>query len=140
MSKTRVYLDTSLYLAQLLGDNRAQSFKKILKGKILCASVLLLIETERNLVRLSREGKLSEQNYFLALDQVKTDCELFLFKEVTRDLCLNNVYPVVRMPRSQDLVHLRTAHWFQAHGGLEAFLTLDRAQCGAAMEMGLPVV
>lgn len=138
MNPSRVYLDTSLYLGVLLGEASAKPILKSLAKKILCSSMLLLIEAERNLVRLSREGILSAQDYHKAADQLKDDREKFLLREVTADLCLTGRFPPVRLPRSGDLVHLRTALWFQANGGLDAFLTLDKTQKEAAADFGLP--
>jgi antitoxin (DNA-binding transcriptional repressor) of toxin-antitoxin stability system len=47
--------------------------------------------------------------------------------------------PLIRTPKSADMVHLRTAQWFLANGGLEAFITLDEEQSLAARELGLSV-
>lgn len=78
-------------------------------------------------------------DYELAMQQLKSDRELFLLREVTADLCLTGTFPPVQTPRTQDLVHLRTALWFQSHGGLAHFLTLDKQQRRAAHDFGLSV-
>ena len=140
MGPSRIYLDTSVYLGILLGEVAARQVIRLLSKKILCSSTLLLIETERNLVRLSRERILSAGDYHKAMDQLKDDCEKFLLRDVTMDLCLTGVFPAVRIPRSSDLAHLRTALWFQKNGAIEAFLTLDEAQKEAAKDLGLPVL
>ena len=137
---SRLYLDTSVYLGILLGEEEARPFPKVLERKILCASVLLLIEAERNLVRMSREGALEPAFFGLAMEQLKRDKESFLIRELTIDLCLTGSFPPVRIPRSNDLAHLRTAKWFLENGGLDGFLTLDKHQRDAAIEIGLPVL
>lgn len=134
-----VYLDTSVYLGVLLGERPALKLLPALAKRRFCSSIFLLIESERNLVRLSREGILSEKDYDKSIRQLKEDQALFLFKEVTMDLCLTGQFPPIRTPRSSDLVHLRTALWFLNNGGLNRFLTLDERQKNAAADLGLPV-
>lgn len=136
----RVYLDTSVYLGILLGESSAKPFQKEISGETLCSSVLLLIEAERNLVRMSREGILKEDRYGIAQDRLKKDRELFLLRDLTTDLCLTGIFPPVRIPKTSDLIHLRTAQWFAEVGGLRLFLTLDQNQKKAALELGLPVL
>lgn len=134
----RVYLDTSAYLAILLGEKGASAISRDLRGAILCSSTLLLLEAERNLVRLARERLITEGVYELASDRLHADHELFLLRDLTLDLCVSREFPAARIPRSSDLAHLRTARWFQAHGGLSRFVSLDREQLKAASEFGLP--
>lgn len=140
MKPSRIYLDTSAYLGILLGESAGRSLLKFLSRKILCSSVLLLAEAERNLVRLSREGVLAPSDYRKAMDQLMEDREKFLLRDVTMDLCLTGFYPPVRIPRSSDLIHLRTALWYQKEGGLETFVTLDKAQKEAARDFWLAVI
>ena len=136
----RAYVDTSSYLAVLLGEEEAAATLKRLAGHILCSSTLLLVEAERNLVRLAREHVLTVEQFQRAMDQLRMDRELFIFRDVTIDLTLTGKFPLVRIPRSLDLVHLRTACWFAGEEeGLHRFETLDEAQAAAALEMGLPV-
>lgn len=133
-----VYLDTSAYLGVLLHEKGGEEIRKFLADKPLCSSTLLILEAERNLVRLSREKILKPELYELAIEQLKKDREVFLLRELTVDLCLTGTFPPVRTPRSIDLAHLRTARWFLENGGLERFLTLDINQKKAAQEFGLP--
>jgi hypothetical protein len=138
--KPRAYVDTSSYLAILLGEKEAAGARKRLAGHILCSSTLLLVEAERNLVRLAREHLLSVEQFQQAMDQLRTDRELFILRDFTIDLTLTGKFPLVRIPRSLDLIHLRTACWFAGEEeGLQRFETLDDAQAAAALEMGLPV-
>lgn len=140
MNTTRYYLDSSVYLGILLGEPAARHAAKTISHKTLCSSTLLLIESERNLVRMSREKILTAENFSRAIEQIKKDKEVFLLKEVTMDLCLTGEFPPVRIPRSNDLTHLRTALWFQRNGGLGGFLTFDQTQEEVAQELGLPVI
>jgi hypothetical protein len=138
-TQARVYLDTLAYLDVLLGEPAVAKILKLISKKILCSSVLLLIEAERNLVRLSREGILSNEAYDRVQRRLKQDRELFLLREITFDLCLTGAFPPVQIPKSNDLIHLRTARWFQDQGGLEVFITTDGRQGKAAGDFGLPV-
>jgi hypothetical protein len=133
------YLDTSFYLGFLLGAPKALALKGRIQRKRLCSSVLLLAEAERNVIRLGREGDLSTHQYQAVLDRIKEDRERFLLRDVTLDLCHSGVYPPIRLPRTLDLLHLRTAALFHAEQGLDAFLTLDESQRAAAGDLKLPV-
>jgi len=103
------------------------------------SSVLLVLETRRNLVRLAMEGILQQAQYKICVDRLEQDMSLFLFRDLTLDLCQSNVLPAVTTPRSLDLAHLRTALWFQNDAGINRFVTLDVSQEHAAKELGLPV-
>jgi PIN domain-containing protein len=135
----RAYVDTSAYLAVLLGEQGSQAALRALSKRIPCSSSLLLIESERNLVRMSRDKILSASDYRLAMDQLREDREKFVLKDFTVDLCLTGAFPPAKLPRSSDLAHLRTALWFQQNGGLSLFMTLDEAQRHAAADLGLAV-
>ena len=135
----RLYLDTSAYLAVLLGERGASAVLKALGSGIPCSSTLILLETERNLVRLVREKSLSQRGFDIAFERLRTDRELFFLRDLSPDLCLSGRFPPTRTPRSADLVHLRTATWFQDNGGIKRFLSLDKEQLKAADELGLPV-
>ncbi len=135
----RVYLDTSAYMAILLGERGSQAALRALSKKVPCSSSFLLIETERNLVRLSREKVISPSDYRESMDQLREDREKFLFKDFTVDLCLTGAFPPAKIPRSIDLAHLRTALWFQQSGGLQLFMTFDEDQRDAATDLGLPI-
>ena len=138
MTERRAYIDTSAYLAVMLGEAGSAELQSALRKKNLCSSTLLLIEAERTLVRLTREKLLTIHDYHLVYNQVKKDVQLFILRDLTPDFCLKGVFPAVRIPRSSDLVHLRTALWFSKNGGLEIFISSDRSQIEAAQELGLP--
>lgn len=135
----RVYLDTSAYLAVLLGEKQAASVTKKLSNRVPCSSTLLLIEAERNLVHLVRLEKISTLDFESAYTQIRKDQEAFLLRDFTPELCLTRHFPLIRTPKSADMVHLRTAQWFMKNGGLEEFISLDENQLQAARELGLPV-
>ena len=139
MSEKRAYLDTSAYLGILLGASQAMPFVKAISVHILCSSTLLLIEAERNLIRLVRQKEISEAIYEEAFDQLAIDREGFVLRDLTPDLCLTRNFPAVRTPKSADLIHLRTGKWFLEHGGLNLFLSLDKDQLRSAGEFGLPI-
>ena len=103
------------------------------------SSVLLVLETRRNLVRLAREGILQEEQYKICFDRLEQDMSLFLLRDLTLDLCQSSALPAVTTPRSLDLAHLRTALWFQNDAGIDRFVTMDTSQENAAKELGLPV-
>lgn len=134
----RVYLDTSAYLAVLLGEKQAAIISKSISGFVLCSSTLLLLEAERNLVQLVRQEKLQASDFEAAYEQLSEDCEAMVLRDFTFDLCLTRQFPLIRTPKSADMAHLRTAQWFMANGGLAKFISLDEQQLRAAHEIGLP--
>ncbi|HCU25240.1 MAG TPA: hypothetical protein DF383_09490 [Deltaproteobacteria bacterium] len=133
------YFDTSIFISMILGERAAREALALSRGKAVCSSVLLLIEAERNLVRMSREGVLGMRDYDLAMTMLQKESGQFQLCDLTPDLCLTGQFPVVRLPRTSDLVHLRTALWFHQKSPLQGFMTLDVSQGMAAREMGLPV-
>ena len=137
--RSRSYLDTSAYLCVLLGEEGHAALVAELKGSELVASSLLVLEAERNLVRLSREGRLPPADLQNALDRLDSDIELFQLRDLTLDLCRKRSMPIVSTPRSLDLAHLRSALWFHEQAPLTRFVTLDAGQRQSARELGLPV-
>jgi predicted nucleic acid-binding protein len=137
--RRRLYLDTSAYLCILLGDEGSSRLARETADAELLSSVLLVLETRRNLIRLAREGSLSAAQYKTCMDRVEQDVELFILRDLTLHLCASNLVPAVATPRSLDLAHLRTALWFHAAERLDRFVTLDGSQAQAARELGLPV-
>lgn len=134
-----IYFDTSAYLEILLGGPKAKGLLKILGHKTLCSSTLLIFEAERNRVRLSREKKLGPDACITAIRQLKEEIETFILKEVDLELFFMGRFPPVLLPKTSDLIHLRTALWFMEKEGLDLFLTLDLDQMRAAIEIDLPV-
>ena len=137
--RPRVYVDTSAYLCMLLGEDGAERLSEETGGAERLSSVLLVLETRRNLVRLAREGALTAGQYKACLDRMGQDKELFRLRDFTLDLCESALMPAIATPRSLDLAHLRTALWFHAQAPLTRFVTMDAAQEQAAEELGLPV-
>lgn len=136
--KRRLYLDTSAYLCILLGDAGSQRLSEDTANAELCSSVLLVLESRRNLTRLAREGVLTPSQYDECQARVTADIEQFMLRDLTLDLCDALPIPAVTTPRSLDMAHLRTAAWFHAQAPLSKFVTLDTAQTQAARELGLP--
>jgi hypothetical protein len=137
--RCRLYVDTSAYLCMLLAEDGAERLSAETAGAELLSSVLLVLETRRNLVRLAREGALTPVQYKIALDRVEEDRQLFVLRDLTLDLCESNLLPAITTPRSLDLAHLRTALWFHAEARIARFVTMDSPQEQAAKELGLPV-
>ena len=136
--RRRLYVDTSAYLCMLLGEEGAEKLSAETAGAELLSSVLLVLETRRNLVRLAREGALSAGQYKTCLQRVDEDQQLLVLRDLTLDLCASNLLPAVATPRSLDLAHLRTALWFHAQARIARFMTMDETQEAAARELGLP--
>ena len=135
----RYYVDTSAYLALLLGEDGSRELTRELAGSQLLASSLLVLEAGRNLIRLSRQGLLSPRDLQACMDRLDQDVESFLLRDLTLDLCRDQAMPVVSTPRTLDLIHLRTALWFHAQEPLTRFVSLDAGQNQAARELRLPV-
>ena len=137
--RKRLYLDTSAYLCILLGEAGYEELLRETAGAELLSSVLLVLETSRNLVRLSREGILTIADFQNCFSTLNNDMEQFLLRDLTLDLCGFMTMPVVSTPRSMALAHLRTALWFHQQEKLHRLVTLDQSQKMAARELGLPV-
>jgi PIN domain len=135
----RIYLDTSAYLALLLDEEGADRLAQIVAGATLLSSVLLILESRRNLIRLTRAGTLKPSQYDACVNRIDEDIRRFELRDLTLDLCTSNALPPIATPRSLDLAHLRTALWFHAQSPIHRFLTMDAAQAQAARELGLPV-
>ncbi len=135
----RIYLDTSAYLALLLGEPDAVRVERATVGAALLSSVLLVIEARRTIVRLARTGALTTPESHACLERLANEQAFFTFRDLTLDLCDSPVMPAIATPRSLDLAHLRAALWFHAERPLTRFLTLDQSQAAAARELGLPV-
>lgn len=138
-SPRRLYVDTSAYLCVLLSEDGAERLSEESAGAELLSSVLLVLEAKRNLIRLAREGTLKADQYNACMDRVDRDTSLFVFRDLTLDLCTPSLLPPVVTPRSLDLAHLRTALWFHAAERIDRFVTMDAAQAAAARDLGLPV-
>ena len=138
-ARRRLYLDTSAYLCILLGEQGSDRLSQETAGAELLSSVLIVLESRRNLVRLAREGALGADQYKTSIDRLGQDAGLFVLRDLTLDLCESAILPAVVTPRTLDLAHIRTALWFHAAEPLHRFVTLDAAQEQAARELGLPV-
>jgi hypothetical protein len=137
--RRRLYLDSSAYLCILLGEAGAERLSTETDSAELLSSVLLVLESRRNLIRLAREGTLTADQYKTCFDRLEHDIRLFVLRDLTLELCQSTMLPAVITPRSLDLAHLRTALWFHAAEKIDRFVTLDSSQEGAAKELGLPV-
>lgn len=135
----RYYVDTSAYLCILLSEAGGEALDKELAGGQLLSSVLLLLEANRNLIRLTRAGALHADQYRICVERLRKDRAGFGLRDLTLDLCESSVMPAVVTPRSLDLAHLRTAMWFHGQEPLTRFVTLDAGQSQAARDLGLPV-
>lgn len=136
--KRRLYLDTSAYLCILLADAGSQRLSEQTSNAELYSSVVLVLESRRNLARLAREAVLTASQYEECQARVTSDIERFVLRDLTLDLCDTLPMPAVITPRSLDMAHLRTALWFHAQVPLTKFVTLDTAQAQAGRELGLP--
>lgn len=138
-SPRRIYVDTSAYLCLILGEKGSETLVRETHGAALVSSVILLLESRRNVIRLARENMITAETCQACLERVNADTQYFALRDLTLELCASGAMPVVSTPRSLDLVHLRTALWFHAEQEIDRFLTMDRAQAAAARELGLPL-
>jgi hypothetical protein len=135
----RLYMDTSAYLCILLGEAGHEKLCRETAGAELLSSVVLLLEALRNLIRLSREEILSTADFQRCVSALRNDMRQFHLRDLTLDICDSLTMPVISVPRSLVLAHLRTALWFHQQERLTGFLSLDGAQISSARELGLPV-
>jgi hypothetical protein len=136
----RVYLDSSAYLAALLNEARAPFVRKAVEKAEVMSSVLLVAETKRSLVRLSREGRLPMSSYVTLMRECELHFATFALAPVVLESCSSGLMPTVTTPRTLDLLHLRAALAFHERKALTGFLTLDQGQANSAAELGLPVL
>ncbi|MBA2322387.1 MAG: type II toxin-antitoxin system VapC family toxin [Deltaproteobacteria bacterium] len=137
-SARRLYVDTSAWLAGLLAEAGGADVSREVRGAQLLSSVLLVVEVNRNLVRLAREGKLTPAQLQLAMARFEQDLDTFELMDLTLDVARDRAMPSVVTPRSLDLVHLRCALRFHHEAPLTRFVSLDQAQNEAARDLGLP--
>lgn len=135
----RLHLDTSAYLCILLAEEGWERLSRETVGSELLSSVLVVLETRRNLTRLAREGALDPKRYAACMARVEEDMSVLELRDLTLDLCKASPLPAVATPRSLDLAHLRTALWFHGAAPIDRFVTTDAPQQEAARELGLPV-
>lgn len=139
-SRRRLYVDSSAYLAVLLGEeNCAAVAAELASDAEFVSSTLLVLEVRRALIHRSRSMKLAAADYQRATERLREDLRHFRLQHLSLDLCLAARIPDVSTPRSLDLAHLATASWFHAEQPLDRFLSLDRDQIQGARELGLPV-
>ncbi|MFQ5738210.1 MAG: hypothetical protein ACE5JX_04315 [Acidobacteriota bacterium] len=137
--RRRFYLDTSAYLCVLLNEDGGGRLMAEIEGAELVSSVLLVLEANRNLIRLARLGHVNAADLIRCLQRVDQDLDILLLRDLTLDLCSGREVPAVTTPRSLDLGHLRTALWFHRRTPLTRFVSLDQSQNQAARELDLPV-
>jgi hypothetical protein len=135
----RLYVDTSAYLCLLLGERGAAGVERELTGAQLLSSSILVLEADRNLIRLLRVGLLDERDCQNCQTRLEEDIGHFQLRDLTLDLCRHGITPAISTPRSLDMAHLRTALWFHRQEPIDRFVTLDQPQERAARELGLPV-
>lgn len=136
-----VYLDTSAYLSVLLHESPWLRVQNHLKGKSYYTSSILFLEAHRCLIRCSREKLLSGEEFTILFKRLNEDQNLFVIKDVTLDLCFDYTFPAVSLPKSLDVIHIRTALWFQETENLKLeFVTCDETQALSAKELGLKTI
>lgn len=136
---TAVYLDTSAYLGIVLHQPSARKITALLRQTRLYSSVLLIIEAARTFLRLTREGHISIEQHLALRNRLVQDIQIFSLRDVDRTLVLDMSFPAAGLPRTLDLIHLRTAQFFQKQQPDLIFVTLDKKQALAAQEIGLVV-
>ena len=138
-AKARVYVDSSAYLGVLAGSGAAARLEPELRGAVLLSSVVFVLEVQRNLVRWAREKVLTGAQYSDLAERFRQDLTGFTLRDVTLDICAAPSMPAAILPRSLDLLHLRTAQWFHNQKPIARFVSLDKSQTQAARDLGLPV-
>jgi hypothetical protein len=125
-------------LCVLFGEKGWEKIAELTTGAEVMTSVLLVLESRRNIVRLAREETLTAAQFKTCMERVDGDTASFTLRDLTLDLCESSPVPALATPRSLDLAHLRTALWFHAQEPLDRFVTTDSSQEQAAKELGLP--
>ena len=136
---TRLYVDSSAYLALVLRNPGFEKISDELDGQSLLSSVLLIAEVERCFMYLSRQGKLTSNEMLDMRARFAEDLEYFALRPVTLELASESVMPSVTTPRTLDLLHLRTALSFHRADPIRRFVSRDKQQITGARGLGLPV-
>ncbi len=113
---------------------------KAIGKHLLVSSTLLVIEVYRCFIRLTRDHQISNNEFALLIGQLKSDIEDINFQPLDLTLSMDPAFPVVSLPKAADLVHLKTALYFQHKFSDVLFLSCDVQQCKAAEEMGLVTI
>src|SRR5690349_12370998 len=138
--RRRLYVDSSAYLAVLLGEEHSSDASgELASGADLVSSTLLVLEVRRALVHRSRSKKLTADAFQRASERLLEDLRHFRLKALSVELCQAARHSGESTHRSLDLAHTSTALWFHAQEPLARFLSLDRDQIQPARELGLPV-
>lgn len=133
------YVDSSAYIEHLTTGVHAKEVAAQLTGFVWKSSTVLALETYRGLSRLVRERHISISQFHQCVDRLDEDLLEFELKDATLEICTGHVLPPLSLPKSLDLLHLRTAMWFHKQAPLSRFVTLDNSLRKAAKELGLPV-
>lgn len=131
-------MDTSAYLGLVLKDfSEWQGLRDATKTAFCYTSSILFVEALRNLIRHVREGHITQSEFSILYEKLKSDAEIYCIKEFSIELALTTIFPAVSLPKSLDLIHIRTALWFRETVSDIIFVTLDSSQKRAAQELGL---
>lgn len=136
MNKKTVYVDTSAYFSFILKQDN--TLEDLMKGAhVLCSSTLLFAETQRNIVFYLRQSRITDLEFNNLLQEIKIHSQMIMTRAVDLDLSMGWDFPPICLPKTLDLVHIRTAHWFAIQHPDLLFLSFDEQQNRAALEMGL---
>ena len=94
-SPRRIYIDTSAYLCLILGEKGSDAIVAETFGAALMSSVLLVLESHRNVIRLAREGAITAGSCQACIERIGKDLEHFSLRDLTLDLCGSGAMPFV---------------------------------------------
>lgn len=136
MTKKTVYIDTSVYFGFIVGQDN--TLGELIEGShVLCSSTLLFAETQRNIVSYLRNARISDVEFKDMLEIIRLHSRMIMTRALDLELSMDIVFPPVSLPKTLDLIHLRTARWFFSQYSDLLFLSLDIQQNRAALEMNL---
>ena len=107
--RKRFYLDTSAYLCILLNEDGCDQLAAEIDGEKLLSSVLLVLEANRNLIRLARLGHITPADLTHCLQRIDQDLQILLLRDLTLDLCVGREMPTVSTPCSGPAIFMVNA-------------------------------
>lgn len=134
-----IYMDTSTYLKSLLKEKGSDKARKLLKGKSLLSSAILMSECFSAFSRRKQGKEIDEKTLDRLVSRVKKELPYIEIVKVTDDVLKKTEEVALRSTaRTLDAIHIASALLFQELTGIElTFVTSDKKQEEVAKDEGL---
>ncbi len=140
---TFAYFDTSALVKRYVTERGSAQVGSLLRRHDLLSSAITPVEVLSAIWRRTRDGDVSEENFFATLSRVQSDRVRWELVEVGAPV-LNRAEEIVQGTvtiRTLDAIHVASLITFQSAAGIRVpFVTGDGRQRDAAEQMKLDVV